>query len=97
MTLNVTHTYVLMELPPDVYALIEQRLREAGYTHAIGEDGELDMHGIALSKGLDLEPKPTRAAGLHCATCQCNKLHPTPPVVDAPLSRSWHDNTERKA
>jgi hypothetical protein len=29
---------------------------------------------------------------LHCATCQCNKIHGTAPMPDNPRSRSWHAN-----
>lgn len=32
------------------------------------------------------------AHGLHCATCQCNKFPPTPPVPENPRSKSWHEN-----
>lgn len=32
----------------------------------------------------------------HCVTCQCNKIHPTPPVPDNPRSKSWHNNVEEK-
>ena len=28
----------------------------------------------------------------HCATCQCNKFPPTPPMPENPRSRSWHQN-----
>ena len=45
----MTHTYVLMEVSDEVYAEVERKLRDAGYDHAI-DDGELDMHGIALVK-----------------------------------------------
>lgn len=89
----MTHTYVLMELPPEVHALIEKRLREAGYAHAINSEGELDMRGIALTK----EPGPNRVPELHCATCQCNKLHSTPPIPGNPMSKSWHDDSAQLA
>lgn len=28
----------------------------------------------------------------HCVTCQCNKIHPTPPVPGNLRSKSWHEN-----
>lgn len=34
------------------------------------------------------------ASGMHCSTCQCNKIHPTPPVPGNTMSKSWHDNTQ---
>ena len=33
-------------------------------------------------------------SGAHCATCQCNKIHPTPPKPDNPKSKSWHENAQ---
>lgn len=27
---------------------------------------------------------------LHCPTCQCTRMHPTPRVPGSPKSRSWH-------
>ena len=29
---------------------------------------------------------------MHCATCQCNKVHSAIPVPGNPRSRSWHQN-----
>jgi hypothetical protein len=60
----VSHTYVLFEVSPAVYEEIERRLREAGYEHAFNDQGEIDMHGIALVKGLNLDPQPKRTEGL---------------------------------
>jgi hypothetical protein len=45
---RITRTYVTMEVPPLFWKFIKEELEKAGYTHAIGGDGELDMHGIAL-------------------------------------------------
>lgn len=44
-----TYTYVIMELSPAAYDEIAQKMREAGYDHVFNEDGEIDMHGIAVS------------------------------------------------
>jgi hypothetical protein len=35
-------------------------------------------------------PNPARHEGLHCPTCQCNKLRPVVPMPENPRSRSWH-------
>lgn len=43
-----THTYVIMELSKHAYDEIAEKMREAGYDHAFGEDGEIDMHGLAV-------------------------------------------------
>jgi hypothetical protein len=39
---------------------------------------------------------PARHEGLHCATCQCNKLHPQVPSPGNPRSKSWHTNAGGK-
>lgn len=44
----MTHTYALLEISQAAYDEIRQKLREAGYQHAFGDDGEIDMHGIAV-------------------------------------------------
>jgi len=44
----MTHTYALLEVSPAVYDEIAAKLREAGYEQAFGDNGELDMHGIAI-------------------------------------------------
>ena len=50
--LRQTHTYVTMAVPPEVYELVRRNLLDAGYEHAVDDkQGELDMHGIALTKG----------------------------------------------
>jgi hypothetical protein len=43
-----THTYVTMALSAAAYAEIKQKMLEAGYDHAFGSDGEIDMNGIAV-------------------------------------------------
>ena len=51
----MSRTYVLMQVSPATYNEIAQKLRDAGYDHALHlDDGHgnataLDMHGIALS------------------------------------------------
>lgn len=52
MSLNVTHTYALMDVSKATFDEIKKKLEDAGYQHAIheteGEPTALDMHGIAL-------------------------------------------------
>lgn len=43
-----THTYAMLPVPEAVYRVIRAKLEEHGYEHAIDDDGELDMHGIAI-------------------------------------------------
>jgi hypothetical protein len=49
--LRVTHTYVTLDVSPAAYDEIAGLLRAAGYDHAFNDKGEIDMHGIALTKG----------------------------------------------
>lgn len=44
----VTHTYALMQISQAAYAEICAKMRNAGYDHAFNDDGEIDMHGIAV-------------------------------------------------
>jgi hypothetical protein len=46
-----------MEVPPLFWNFIKKELEKAGYTHAIGDNGELDMHGIALTSDRSI-PEP---------------------------------------
>lgn len=46
---GVTHTYALLEVSRATFEEIACKLRDAGYDHAFIEDGEIDMHGIALA------------------------------------------------
>lgn len=49
----MTYTYVLLDVSPDTYYEIYDKLREAGYDHCFHrDDGKtvIDMHGIALNK-----------------------------------------------
>lgn len=50
MNMRGTHTFVLMELSESAYAEVATALRDAGYDHAFGEAGALDMQGIAVTK-----------------------------------------------
>ena len=48
-----TYTYVLLDVSPDTYYEIYDKLRQAGYDHCFHkDDGKtvIDMHGIALNK-----------------------------------------------
>ncbi len=44
----MARTYAILEVSIEVYDEILEKLREAGYGHAINSEGEIDMHGIAL-------------------------------------------------
>ncbi len=46
--MTYTYTYVLMELSQTAYNEIAAKMRAAGYDHAFGVIGEIDMHGIAV-------------------------------------------------
>jgi hypothetical protein len=39
-----------LEVSDSCYDEIRRLLKAAGYTHAFGQDGSIDMHGIALVK-----------------------------------------------
>jgi hypothetical protein len=51
--LNVTHTFVVLEVPAAVYELVKAKLLAGGYAEALldlGDGGEvIDMQGIALA------------------------------------------------
>lgn len=44
----MTYTYALLEVSETTYKEIRDKLRTVGYNHAFGNNGEIDMHGIAL-------------------------------------------------
>jgi hypothetical protein len=67
----MTHTYALLDVSPAAYDEIAAKLREAGYDHAFGDEGEIDMHGIALG----------RAASDECSTSPGND-EPAPEPTD---------------
>lgn len=45
---RTTHTYALLEVSPGAYDEITDRLRYYGWEAAINDEGEIDMHGLAL-------------------------------------------------
>lgn len=47
--MRITHTYALLEVSPAVYDEVARLLRAAGYAEAINS-GEIDMHGLALTR-----------------------------------------------
>jgi hypothetical protein len=49
--LRTTYTYVELEISPQAYDEIADKLRAADYGHCFGEDGTIDMHGLALVRG----------------------------------------------
>lgn len=48
-----THTYVELEVSAAAYDEIAGKLRAADYGHVFGSDGEIDMHGIALTRDVE--------------------------------------------
>lgn len=48
MGIRQTHTYVTLEISGAAYEEIARKLREAGYDHCFNDEGEIDMHGLAL-------------------------------------------------
>jgi len=52
---RMTHTYALLEVSASVYDEVEHLLRAAGSDEAI-QDGEIDMHGLALVKAEEARP-----------------------------------------
>lgn len=50
--MRTTRTYAILEVPPEIYAWIREKLADAGYEHAFHDhsiDGEvIDMNGLAL-------------------------------------------------
>lgn len=55
----MTYTYVTMELSQSAYDEIAAKMRKAGYDHAFGCGGEIDMHGIAVLP-IKITPKPRK-------------------------------------
>jgi ribA/ribD-fused uncharacterized protein len=53
----MTHTYVVMDVSQQTYDEVRANLRAAGYEHAIGQAGDLDMHGLALALNPAIEPR----------------------------------------
>ena len=52
MRVTATHTYAILDIPPQAWADIAAQLADAGYDHVFHDDGEsrpvIDMHGLAL-------------------------------------------------
>jgi len=59
MSVRVTRTYALLEVSAAAHDEIAAKLRGAGYDHAFGDEGEIDMHGIALTR---TDPDPRELA-----------------------------------
>lgn len=51
MTLRTTYIYVTLEVSPAAYDEIAAKLKAAAYDHCFGEDGAIDMHGLAITRG----------------------------------------------
>lgn len=47
--MRVTYTFVELALSKAAYDEIAGKLRAAGYDQAFGDDGLIDMHGLAVS------------------------------------------------
>ena len=50
-----THTYVTLEISAVGYDEIARKLRDADYQHCFNSNGDIDMTGIAVTRG----PEPT--------------------------------------
>jgi hypothetical protein len=51
--LRTTHTYAVLDISPEAYREIHEKLEAAGYQHAFHRQGDrvvIDMHGIALAR-----------------------------------------------
>lgn len=55
MTLRQTHTFAELEVSPGLYDEIRHKLEQAGYQHAIREDGTIDMQGIGLTRAAEAD------------------------------------------
>jgi len=45
---TATRTYATMEIPMEMWAVIRDKLMDAGYDQAFMDNNALDMHGIAI-------------------------------------------------
>lgn len=61
--MRMTHTYALLDVSKSAYDEIAEKLILAGYQQAINDEGEIDMHGIALVNQAvrDAIPQRTRS------------------------------------
>lgn len=67
MNLQSTHTLATMELSPQAYHEIRQKLLDAGYHHAIGDDSDgnlLDLTGISVVSGPVAGTEPPTTADM---------------------------------
>lgn len=55
---TMTHTYVTFDIPAEWYDSIKARLIDAGYGHTMNQAGDIDMSGIALTRGEPVEVAP---------------------------------------
>lgn len=51
----MTYTYALLSVDSEFYNSVKEQMISAGYTGAINDVGEIDMHGIALVCNNDLK------------------------------------------
>ena len=70
----MTYTYAVLEITPAAFDEIADKLKRAGYGHAIQADGQIaDMHGIALGREAEEEPRSFevrhQAKPAPCPTC----------------------------
>lgn len=79
--LNVTHTFVEMEVSAATYDEIAARLKEADYGHCFMDDGTIDMHGIGLTKKQVTNPGPA-------------DLHRTAWAKDSPVQDESRDDRD---
>jgi hypothetical protein len=56
MGIRQTHAYVTMAISRAAYKEIYDKMEAAGYEHAINDEGEIDMHGIAVVPDRELFP-----------------------------------------
>lgn len=63
--MRVTHTYVTLAISQAAYTEIRAKLEAAGYGHAFMEDGEIDMHGLAVVPDTESSPPPSTAGKEH--------------------------------
>lgn len=75
-----TYTYALMAVPKKLYAFVRAKMNDAGYQQAIGDEGEIDMRGIALVPDDSDDP-----SGLNLAELR---------VINVQRSKRWHADGE---
>lgn len=69
----MSHTFAILELHPQAYLEIREKLLEAGYTHAVvtlgNEEEAIDMHGIGLQQAKTMyEVSPGKFAEMSMST-----------------------------